>query len=113
LSRVESTYNIEDIDNWNDNVIDNFLYEIPYMLKYVIIAGDWDKYESYLNEPIDSSVRSIILNVIKNLFKSHNISTVLYGSMEDCSNNMLDVELSHTKIEIIEPDIKVYNDPRN
>jgi hypothetical protein len=83
------------------------------MLKYVIIAGDWDKYESYLNEPIDSSVRSIILNVIKNLFKSHNISTVLYGSMEDCSNNMLDVELSHTKIEIIEPDIKVYNDPRN
>lgn len=51
-------------------------------------------------------------NELKSLLKSNNISTILYGTMEDCSINLLDLELVNEKIIIIDKDIKVYNDPR-
>ena len=113
LSRISQTYDINNIDNWNKTTLNDFLYEIPYILKNVIISNDLNKYENYTKESLNDKVISIILNTIKSLCKTHNITTILYGTMDDCSINPLDLELVYDRIQIIEPDIKLYNDPRS
>jgi len=105
------------MDNWDKMTLNNFLEEIPYILRSVILTNDLDNHldyvEDYIDESSDTDINSIILNVIKSLCKAYNITTILYGTMEDCSINPLDLELVNSKIQIIEPDIKLYNDPRS
>ena len=117
LSRANSTYDINNMDNWDKMTLNNFLEEIPYILRSVILTNDLDNHldyvEDYIDESSDTDINSIILNVIKSLCKAYNITTILYGTMEDCSINPLDLELVNTRIQIIEPDIKLYNDPRS
>lgn len=113
LSRSNYTYDINNMDNWDKMTLNNFLEEIPYILKYVIITDEFDKYLEYIDESSDTDINSILLNTIQSLCKSYNITTILYGKMEDCSINPLDLELVNTRIQIIEPDIKLYNDPRS
>ncbi len=113
LSRVNSTYDISNMNTWDKMTLNSFLEEIPYILKSVILTNDLDKYLDYIDESLDTDINSILLNVIKSLCKAYNITTILYGTMEDCSINPLDLELVNSKIQIIEPDIKLYNDPRS
>jgi len=107
------TYDISNMNTWDKMTLNSFLEEIPYILKSVILTNDLDKYLDYIDESLDTDINSILLNVIKSLCKAYNITTILYGTMEDCSINPLDLELVNSKIQIIEPDIKLYNDPRS